>query len=127
MSESGSAVICCSSPRLTGWFQGEANRPAAGAVPEAAQVRLVLALSIAFFCTGCAFFQKPAAQAPAPQQAAVPANPPPVADAASPRFECSDGTVSISQDGCLVAMARARLPPAQTIERTPASPSGTPR
>jgi hypothetical protein len=24
-------------------------------------------------------------------------------------------------------MARARLPPAQTIERTPASPSGTPR
>jgi hypothetical protein len=41
------------------------------------------------------------------------------------KFEFSDGTVSSSQDACLVAMARARLPPSGTIERTPAAPSGT--
>jgi hypothetical protein len=88
-------------------------------------VRLVLALSIAVSCTGCADLQKPAAQALAPKPAAATANPSPVADAAPPRFECSDGTVSSSQDACLVAMARARLPPSGTIERTPAAPSGT--
>lgn len=86
-------------------------------------MRLVLALSIAVSCTGCADFQKPAAQVPAPRPAAATANPPPVADAAPPRFECSDGTVSSSQDACLVAMARARLPPSGT----PASPSGSAR
>jgi len=73
-------------------------------------VRLALALLIAFSCTGCADLLKPAAQAPAPQQAAVAANPPKVADAPA-RFECSDGTISTSQDACLVAMAKARLPP----------------
>jgi hypothetical protein len=82
---------------------------------------------MALSCTGCADVRKPAAQAPAPQQAAVTENPPPAADAASPKFECSDGTVSISQDACIVAMARARLPPSETIERTPAAPSGTAR
>ncbi len=75
-------------------------------------MRLALALLIALSSTGCAFFQKPAAQASAPQQAVVAASPPPVADA-PPRFECSDGTISSSQDACLVAMARARLPPSQ--------------
>jgi PBP1b-binding outer membrane lipoprotein LpoB len=75
-------------------------------------MRLALALLIALSCTGCAYFQKPAAQAPAPQQAAVAVDPPPVADVPA-KFECSDGTISISQDACLVAMARARLPPGQ--------------
>jgi hypothetical protein len=98
-------------------------------------VRAALALLISFSCAGCADFQKSVAQAPAPQQAAVPATPPPVADAAPARFECSDGTISSSQDACLVAMARARLPPSQTVERTSpnpapstsASPTGTTR
>jgi hypothetical protein len=47
----------------------------------------------------------------------VPEKPAPVADAAPPRFECSDGTISTSQSGCLVNMARARLPPGQPADR----------
>jgi len=78
-------------------------------LPQAARVRLRLALLIVFACTGCADLLKQAAQAPTPQQAAA-ANPPEVADA-PPRFECSDRTFSTSQDACLVAMAKARLPP----------------
>ena len=35
VSESCATVVCCSSPRLTGWFQGEANR-IGRCVPEAA-------------------------------------------------------------------------------------------
>jgi hypothetical protein len=62
-------------------------------------------------CAGCAWSPKPVGQAPAAQQtAAVPASPAPEAEV-SPRFECSDGTISVSQSGCLVNMARARLPP----------------
>jgi hypothetical protein len=87
-------------------------------------VRSALALLISFSCAGCADFQKSVAQAPAPQQAAVPAIPPPVAEAAPAKFECSDGTISSSQDACQIAMARARLPPSQTVERT--SPNPTP-
>ncbi len=38
----------------------------------------------------------------------------PVTTAEEPRkFECSDGTISSSQYGCLVEMAKARLPPSQ--------------
>ena len=84
--------------------------------PEATHVRSAIALLIMVSCAGCADFQKSVAQAPQP--AAVPANPPPVADAAPARFECSDGTISTSQDACLIAMAKARLPPSQTVEQT---------
>jgi hypothetical protein len=84
-------------------------------------MRLAIALLTAIWCTGCTFFQKPAAQASASQQAVVTASPPPVADAPA-KFECSDGTISTSQDACLLAMARARLPPSQTVERMPADP-----
>jgi hypothetical protein len=90
-------------------------------MPETARMRLEIAVLTALWCTGCTFFQKPAAQAPAAQQAVAAANPSPVADAPA-KFECSDGTISSSQDACLVAMARTRLPPSQTVERIPADP-----
>jgi hypothetical protein len=92
---------------------------AAGGFAMRFGVILLMALSSA----ACAPFQQPAAQASASQQAAVPEKSPPVADAAPARFECSDGTVSNSQETCLVNMARARLPPGQTIERTPTHPA----
>jgi hypothetical protein len=74
-------------------------------------------------CAGCAAWsQKPvaqsAAQAPAANQVATAAPPAPAADA-TPRFECSDGTISVSQTGCLINMAHARLPPGEAGERTP--------
>ena len=86
----------------------------------------MLALLVSFSCAGCAGFEKSVAQAPAPQPAAAPSAPSPVAEATPPRFECSDGTISISQDACQIAMARARLPPSQTAERTsnPSSSNG---
>ena len=86
-------------------------------------MRLALAPLIALSCTGCADILKPAAQVSPPQQAAVAAVPAPVADSSPPKFECSDGTISSSQDACLVAMARARLPPSQAIERIPPNPT----
>jgi hypothetical protein len=89
-------------------------------------MRIDLVLLISLSCAGCASFQKPVAQAPAPQQAAAAENPAPVADAASAKFECSDGTVSFSQYGCLVNMARARLPPSSQTERTPPPTSASP-
>jgi hypothetical protein len=88
-------------------------------------MRFGVVFLIAISCTGCAAFQKPAAQASAPQQAAAQQNPAPVADAGPAKFECSDGTISSSQDACLVSMARARLPPGQTIGRMPANPAPT--
>ena len=84
-------------------------------------MRIDLILLISVWCAGCSSFEKPVAQAAVPQPAA-PAEkltPPPVADAGPPRFECSDGTISFSQTGCLVNMARARLPPSHQIERAP--------
>jgi hypothetical protein len=87
-----------------------AARAVAGATPMRFGVVVLIALS----CVGCARFQKPAAEASAPQPTAAPDKPAeksaPVADAAPARFECSDGTISTSQDACLVSMARARLP-----------------
>jgi hypothetical protein len=81
------------------------------------QMRIDLVLLLSVWCAGCASsFEKPVAQAPAPQPAAVAASPAPVADAASPKFECSDGTISFSQTGCLVNMARERLPPSQRTD-----------
>ena len=76
-----------------------------------APARLIL-LASAMSCAGCASWShKPVAQAPAPNQVAVAAPPSaPTADA-TPRFECSDGTISVSQTGCLINMAHARLPP----------------
>ena len=76
------------------------------------------ALLILLFCAGCAWSQKPVAQNNAPPPTASPA-PAPVAEATPPKFECSDGTISVSQAGCLINMAHARLPPAEAGERTP--------
>jgi len=75
-------------------------------------MRTGFALSILLSCAGCALSPKPVAQAPVAQQAAAASIPPQAADP-TPRFECSDGTISVSQTGCLVNMARARLPPGQ--------------
>ena len=76
-------------------------------------MRVGFALLISLWCAGCALAPKPQAQgqaeAPAPQQTAALPTPAPAADPV-PRFECSDGTFSFSQAGCLVKMARARLP-----------------
>jgi hypothetical protein len=83
-------------------------------------MRIDLVLLLSVWCAGCASaFEKPVAQAPAPQPATVAASPAPVADAATPKFECSDGTISFSQTGCLVDMARERLPPSQQSDPTP--------
>jgi hypothetical protein len=83
-------------------------------------MRIDLVLLISVGCAGCSSFQKPVTQAAAPPPAAAEKTaPPPVADAGPARFECSDGTISVSQTGCLVNMARARLPPSQQIERAP--------
>jgi hypothetical protein len=81
-------------------------------------MRIDLALLISLSCAGCALSQKPVAQAPAPQQAAAPEKPAASADAAPAKFECSDGTTSFSQYGCLVNMAHARLPPSQQTDGT---------
>jgi hypothetical protein len=91
-------------------------------------MRASSALLILLSCPGCALSQKPIAQNSAPQQAGAPQNPAPVADASSPNFECSDGTISVSQTGCLVNMAHARLPP-QSAEQVPVGsipPAGDP-
>jgi hypothetical protein len=76
-------------------------------------VRLAFALLIVLLCAGCADSLRSAAQAPEPQQAAVATNLPTVVEAPR-KFRCSDGTISNSQYDCLVAMAKARLPPSQT-------------
>jgi hypothetical protein len=91
-------------------------------------MRIGIAVLISLWCGGCAWLEKPAALAPAPQQAAAPekaAPVSPVADAVPARFECSDGTISTSQYGCLVNMARARLPPGQPADQTPANSAPT--
>jgi hypothetical protein len=84
---------------------------------------LLILLSGAASCAGCAgWSQKPVAQAttqaPAANQVATAVPPAPAADA-TPRFECSDGTISVSQTGCLINMAHARLPSGEAGERTP--------
>jgi hypothetical protein len=81
-------------------------------------MRMGFALLISLWCAGCALAPKPQAQAPAPQQTAALPTPAPAADPV-PRFECSDGTISFSQTGCLVNMARARLPAGQANEAAP--------
>jgi hypothetical protein len=85
-------------------------------------MRFGVVVLIALSCVACARFQKPVAEASAPQPAAAADKPAPVADVAPARFECSDGTISTSQEACLVNMARARLPPSQSGERVPPNP-----
>jgi hypothetical protein len=86
-------------------------------------MRFGVVVLIALSCVACAPFQKPVAEASAPPPAAVADKSAPVADVVTPtRFECSDGTISTSQDACLVSMARARLPPSQSGGRMPANP-----
>src|SRR5258708_3956388 len=70
--------------------------------PEATRMRIGIAVLICLWCAGCALSEKPAALAPAPQQAAALEKPALAADAAPAKFECSDGTISTSQHGCLV-------------------------
>jgi hypothetical protein len=70
------------------------------------------AFLIVFLCGGCADLARSAAQAPEPQQTPAIANPATTVEAPR-KFECSDGTISNSQYDCLVAMAKARLPPPQ--------------
>ena len=73
-------------------------------------MRLAFALLIVLLCAGCADSLRSVARAP--QQAAAAANIPTLVE--DPRkFRCSDGTFSNSQNDCLVAMAKARLPPSQ--------------
>jgi hypothetical protein len=86
------------------------------------KMRLGLVLSICLWCIGCARFDKPAAQTATLQQTVAPEKPAPVADAVPAGFTCSDGSISRSQDACLVDMARARLPP-PAVERTPINPA----
>ncbi len=126
VSESCAAVICCKSRRLADWLKRNQSCRLQETSPEATQVRSALALFILISCAGCADFQKLVAQGPAPQPAVAPTNPPPaspapVADVAPARFECSDGTISSSQDACLIAMARARLPPSSSAASTTAT------
>jgi hypothetical protein len=95
---------------------------AARAVAGATHMRFGVVVLIALSCVACARFQKPIAEASAPQPTAAPEKSAPVADAAPARFECSDGTISTSQDACLVSMAHARLPPSQSGGRAPGNP-----
>jgi hypothetical protein len=81
-------------------------------------MRMGFAVLISLWCAGCALAPKPVAQAAAPQQTAALPAPAPAADTA-PKFECSDGTISFSQTGCLVNMARARLPAGQSNQAAP--------
>jgi hypothetical protein len=81
-------------------------------------MRIAIAVLISLWCAGCALSEKSAALVPASEQAAAPEKTSPVADTAPARFECSDGTISTSQHGCLVSMAHARLPPGQASDRT---------
>jgi hypothetical protein len=71
-------------------------------------MRTAFTLLILLSCTNCALSQKQVAEMPAPAQPMV-GNRAAAADV-SPRFECSDGSISASQSDCLVDMARARLP-----------------
>ena len=50
---------------------------------------------------------------------------PQVAEAAPASFECSDGTIAPSLNGCLANMAHARLPPSQQVESNPIKPVET--
>jgi hypothetical protein len=84
-------------------------------------MRIGVVVLIALWCAGCAQSEKPSTLASAPQQAAALEKSAPVADVAPAKFECSDGTISTSQFGCLESMARARLPPGQPADRTPSN------
>jgi hypothetical protein len=85
-------------------------------------MRFGVVVLIALTCVACARFEKPITEASAPQPAAAADKQAPVADVAPARFECSDGTISTSQEACLVNMARARLPPSQQGGRVPPNP-----
>jgi hypothetical protein len=114
-------------PQADGLARDEPIISAAGVVAGGYEMRLgVVVLLISLSCADCARFQKPAAEQAAPQQAATPDKPAPVADATPAGFTCSDGTVSSSQDACLIDMARARLP-STTIERAPINPAHSTR
>src|ERR1700721_2322057 len=121
MSESCMAVVCCRDSRAAGWSAHTAIRNGPRSGLEATQMRIGVAVLISLCCAGCALSEKAAARAPPPQQAAAPEKTAPVADAAPARFEGSDGTISTSQYGCLVNMARARLPPGQPADRAPSN------
>jgi len=47
----------------------------------------------------------------------------PVVNHKTASVECSDGTVSTSQNDCIVSMANRRLPPSQRVDRSPIKPA----
>jgi hypothetical protein len=85
-------------------------------------MRFSVVVLIALSCVACSRFQKPVAEASAPPPTAASEKSAPLADAGPARFECSDGTISTSQDACLVSMAHARLPPSQSGARVQGNP-----
>jgi hypothetical protein len=73
------------------------------------RVRHALTLVALLSCGGCAALTSMTAREPARPAPAMAA---PIETIEEPRkFECSDGTITNSQYDCLIAMARARLPP----------------
>jgi hypothetical protein len=89
---------------------------------EATQMRFGLISLICLSCIACARLQKSAEQEP--PTIATPKQAPPVVDhETSTVFECSDGTISTSQDACIVSMANRRLPPSQQVDRSPIKPA----
>ena len=105
VSESRRAAVCFADLR-GGRRRGTKPTLSAASVDEATRMRTGAVLLISLSCAGCAWSRKPVAQAPVPQRAATLQNPAPDADAAPAKFECSDGTTSVSQSGCLINIAR---------------------
>jgi uncharacterized protein YcfJ len=76
------------------------------------RVRQALTFVALLSCGGCAALTTMTSHEPESRQAPVMTASPAVTTVEEPRkFECSDGTITNSQYDCLVAMARARLPP----------------
>jgi hypothetical protein len=94
--------------------------------PGCDAMRTASALLIVLLCADCALSRKPVAQTPVPSASAMASNPAPVAES-SPRFECSDGTLSASQSDCMVDMAHARLPPGWNRQNAAGSAPNQPR
>jgi hypothetical protein len=84
-------------------------------------MRFGLVSLIFLSCIACARLQS-AEQEP-PKTATLKQAPPVVDHETSAVFECSDGTVSTSQDACIVSMANRRLPPSQQVDRSPIKPA----
>jgi hypothetical protein len=75
-------------------------------------------------CIACARLQNTSEQEPKTTAAL---KPPAVADhetlTIKPTVECSDGSVSVSLNDCLISMANKRLSPSQQVDRSPIKPA----